>query len=77
MNKLLKVYKSGLGFGIFMFFGMTIIWPLIDGEPITLKTTLFGLIWWVGISSFFYGWINNLNLFKGDNSDSEDEISSK
>jgi len=29
--------KIGLGWGIWMFLAMAFIWPLIDGEEITLK----------------------------------------
>lgn len=53
--KLKKWQKVGLSWGMFMFVIMTFVWPLIDGEEITLKRTLFSLVIWT-IAGFALGW---------------------
>ncbi|WP_271406649.1 hypothetical protein [Tenacibaculum soleae] len=51
--KLKKWQKVGLSWGMFII--MTFVWPLIDGEEITLKRTLFSLVIWT-IAGFAFGW---------------------
>lgn len=39
--------KVGLSWGLFMFFLMTFVWPLIDGKEITIKSILIGFVLWI------------------------------
>lgn len=53
--KMKKWMKAGLNWGLFMFVIMTFIWPLIDGEEITIKNVLIGFFLWGILGSFFFG----------------------
>ena len=63
-NRILKAYKTGLGWGITMFIIMVFVWPMIDHEEITPKSISIGILAWIIIGSFLFGYIMNLNLFK-------------
>jgi len=63
-NRILKAYKTGLGWGITMFIIMVFVWPMIDHEEITPKSIGIGILAWIIIGSFLFGYIMNLNLFK-------------
>lgn len=56
-----KWQKVGLSWALWMFIFMTFIWPLIDGEEITLKKTLIGVPIWV-IGGLAFGWTMKKNL---------------
>jgi hypothetical protein len=48
-----KWHKLGLTWAIWMFIIMTIVWPLINGEEITLKSVFIGIpIWLIGGLAF-------------------------
>lgn len=53
--KLKKWQKAGLVWGAFMFGIMTIMWPLIDGDEITVKSVIVGIIIWT-IGGLAFGW---------------------
>lgn len=47
--------REGLSWGLFMYFFMTIVFSLIDGESITLRKALIGIpIWTIGGLGFGY-----------------------
>ncbi|WP_439127999.1 hypothetical protein [Polaribacter sp.] len=48
--------KIGLGWGIWMFLAMAFIWPLIDGEDITLKLVIIKFIFWM-ICGLVFGYL--------------------
>lgn len=54
--------KQGLNFGFFMYLMMELIFPLFNGEKITIRGLLLGIVVWV-ISGLFYGYI--MKLFMG------------
>jgi len=62
-NKVIKAYKTGLGWGITMFMIMVFAWPLIHHEEITPKSIGIGILTWIIIGSFLFGYIMNLKLF--------------
>jgi hypothetical protein len=45
--------KVGLGWGIWMFLAMVFVWPLIEGEEITLKTVIIKFIYWIIVGLVF------------------------
>lgn len=49
-----KWVKVGFSWGVSMFVIMTFIWPLIDGEEITLKRVLIAIPIWT-IAGFAFG----------------------
>ena len=51
-----KWVKEGLSWGFIMFLVMVIFFPLYDGEGITLKRVLVGVLIW-GIGGLFYGFL--------------------
>lgn len=60
-----KWIKVGLGWGGFMFVIMTFIWPLIDGEEITLKRVLIAIpIWTLAGIAFGYSMRKNYKVEK-------------
>lgn len=61
-----KWQKAGLNWGLFMFVIMTFIWPLIDGEEITIKNVLIGFFLWGILGSFFFGLSMKSRLDKED-----------
>ncbi|RCS28415.1 hypothetical protein DUT90_01085 [Polaribacter sp. WD7] len=48
--------KNGLGWGIWMFIAMTFVWPLIEGEIITLKLVIVKFIFWM-LAGLIFGYI--------------------
>lgn len=38
--------KTGIFFGLFMFVGMVFIFPYLNGEPITTKSIIIGIVIW-------------------------------
>ena len=63
-NKVIEAYKKGLGWGITMFIIMVVVWPLIHHEEITPKSIGIGILAWIIIGSFLFGYIMTINLFK-------------
>tara|TARA_R110001606_G_scaffold390117_1_gene556838 strand:+ start:379 stop:579 length:201 start_codon:yes stop_codon:yes gene_type:complete len=53
-----KWIKVGLGWGIWMFLAMAFIWPLIDGEGITLKLTIIKFFYWI-LAGLGFGYLYN------------------
>ena len=53
--KLKKWQKAGFAWGLFMFLIMTIVWPLIDGDEITVKSVIVGIIIWA-VAGLAFGW---------------------
>ena len=51
--------KTGLGWGLFMFIMMSIVFPLYDGSEINIKTILIGVVIWT-ISGLFFGYTMKL-----------------
>ena len=45
--------KVGLGWGVWMFLAMAFVWPLIDGEEITLKIVIIKGIYWIMVGHVF------------------------
>ena len=64
--KLKKWHKTGLSWGLCMFVLMTFVWPYFNGEEITLKSTLIGLVIWGLFGSFFFGLSMKSRLEKED-----------
>lgn len=62
-NKVIKAYKTGLGWGITMFMIMVFAWPLIHHEEITPKSIGIGILAWIIIGSFLFGYIMNAKPF--------------
>ncbi|MGC6284595.1 MAG: hypothetical protein ACON4X_02970 [Polaribacter sp.] len=62
-NRILKAYKTGIGWGITMFIIMVFVWPLINREEITPKSILTGVLVWIIFGSFLFGYLMNLKLF--------------
>lgn len=62
-NRILKAYQTGIGWGITMFIIMVFVWPLINHEEITPKSILTGVLAWIIIGSFLFGYLMNLKLF--------------
>ena len=62
-NKVIKAYKTGLGWGITMFIIMVFAWPLIHHEEITPKSIGIGILAWIIIGSFLFGYIMSLKPF--------------
>lgn len=57
--------KAGLSFGLFMYVCMIIIYPLIKGETISLRSILIGIPVWIGLFLVFE-YINQRYVFKKD-----------
>ena len=51
--------KTGLGWALFMFIMMTIVFPLYDGSEINIKTILIGVVIWT-ISGLLFGYTMKL-----------------
>lgn len=51
-----KWIKEGIAWGVIMFIMMMIIFPWIEGEEITLKRMLVGVLIW-GAGGLFYGFL--------------------
>lgn len=49
-----KWVKEGLIWGVTMFLGMTIFFPLYEGKEITVKSVVVGIILW-GIGGLLFG----------------------
>jgi hypothetical protein len=45
--------KVGLVWGVLMFLAMAFVWPLIDGEGITLKKVIIKFIYWIIVGLVF------------------------
>ncbi len=58
--------KTGLSWGAFMFVIMSIGFPFIDGQEITWKSLLLGLVIWT-IGGLAFGYIMKLFINKGTN----------
>lgn len=58
-----KWWRSGLGWGFFMFIFMVILFPLISGEKITVKDVLIGIPIWA-IGGLFFGLIMKVFFVK-------------
>lgn len=56
-----KWQKVGISWALWMFVIMTFVWPLIDGEEITLKKILIGIPIWL-IGGLAFGWTMKKNL---------------
>lgn len=50
-----KWQKLGLTWAMWMFVTMTFIWPLINGEEITVKSVIIGIPIWL-IGGLFFGY---------------------
>ncbi|GAB7257867.1 hypothetical protein [Polaribacter sp. OB-PA-B3] len=58
--------KIGLGWGVWMFLCMAFIWPLIDGEKITLNRILVKFIFWM-LSGLVFGYLSSkYKKYKGN-----------
>ena len=58
--------KTGLSWGAFMFVIMSIGFPFIDGQEITWKSLILGLVMWT-IGGLAFGYIMKLFINKGTN----------
>lgn len=53
-----KWFITGLIWGLFMFFIMTFFYPFLDGNQITLKKTLIGILIW-SLAGIVFGFVMN------------------
>ena len=49
--------KVVLGWGVWMSLAMAFVWPVIDGEGITLKTVIIKFIYWI-IAGLVFGYLS-------------------
>ena len=61
--KMKKWVKLGMIWGVFMFVIMTFIWPLIDGDTITLRSVLIAIPIWA-ITGLIFGYTMRKNFKK-------------